>query len=172
MYRLRFIYVLLKSIVSPSKNLLSDFTLDFMAVPLIDTDYTRLFTQTYSLYMGLARWNFLFNSEFKTAALKKAWVPVTTSETITYKKSIKAFSHVKLVTRMLHWNERRFYLEHVFYVNGQVCAHAYVEGLVRSPAGHLKPTEVFTALGITRESPPMPEKMQGWVNMLSAPNAE
>src|SRR5687767_8174003 len=106
MYRLRFIYVLLKSLLSKKRNLLDDFELHFIAIPLIDTDFTRLFTQTYALYMSLARWNFLFNSEFRTVALKKAWVPVTTAETMTYRKSVKAFDRVTLVTRLLHWNDR------------------------------------------------------------------
>ena len=167
MYRLRFILVILKSLLSPTKGLMDDFELNFWAIPLIDTDYSRLFTQTYALYMGLARWNFLFNSEFKTAALKKAWVPVTTAETMTYTRSIKAFNHVKLVTRLIHWNDRRFYLEHIFYVNNQVYAHTYVEGLVRSPAGHLKPQEVFKALGVTKESPPLPAALQGWIDLIS-----
>ncbi len=168
MYRLRFAFVLLKSLLTRKKALLDNFELQFIALPLIDTDFTRLFTQTYSLYMGLARWNFLFNSEFRTVALKKAWVPVTTAETITYRKSIKAFDRVSLITRLLYWNDHRFYLEHVFYVKGKVCAHTYIEGLVRSPQGHLKPNEVFKALGVTRESPAIPEKMQGWVNSISS----
>jgi len=168
MYRLRFVVVILKSLLSPTKGLLDDFELHFWAIPLIDTDFSRLFTQTYALYMGLARWNFLFNSEFKTAALKKAWVPVTTAETMTYTKSIKAFDRVKLVTRLIHWNDRRFYLKHTFYVRGVECAHTYVEGLVRSPRGHLKPQEVFKALGVTKESPPLPEALQGWIDLIAA----
>lgn len=167
MYRLRFIYVLLKSLLSKKKGLLDDFELHFIALPLIDTDYTRLFTQTYSLYMGLARWNFLFNSEFRTVALKKACVPVTTAETITYRKSVKALDRVTLVTRLLHWNDHRFYLEHIFYVKGEVCAHTYIEGLVRGPKGHLKPNEVFKELGVTRQTPLLPEKIQGWVDSIS-----
>jgi acyl-CoA thioesterase FadM len=167
MYRLRFIYVLLKSLLSRKRNLLDDFELNFIAIPLIDTDFSRLFTQTYALYMGLARWNFLFNSEFRTVALKKAWVPVTTAETMTYRKSIKAFDRVSLITRLICWNERRFYVEHTFYVKGKVCAHTYIEGLVRSPKEHLKPNEVFKALGVTMESPPLPQKMQGWVESIS-----
>ena len=167
MYRLRFVYVIIKSLVSKPKGLLDNFELRFWAIPLIDTDFTRLFTQTYALYMGLARWNFLFNSEFKNVALKKAWVPVTTSETMTYKKSIKAFDRVSLVTNLVYWNDRRFYLEHVFYVKGEACARTYVEGLVRSTQGHLKPTDVFKALGVTRETPPMPDKMQGWVDSIA-----
>ena len=168
MYRLRFIYVLLKSLLTRKKDLLADFELTFIALPLIDTDFNRLFTHSYALYMGLARWNFLFNSEFRTVALKKAWVPVTTSETITYRKSVKAFDRVTLITRMVYWNERRFYLEHIFYVKGAVCAHTHIEGLVRSPKGHLKPNEVFKTLGVHRQSPPLPATIQGWVDSIPA----
>ena len=167
MYRLRFIYVLILSLLSRRRGLMDDFELNFTAIPLIDTDFSRLFTQTYALYMGLARWNFLFNSEFKTAALKNGWVPVTTAETMTYRRSVKVFNRVKLITKLLHWNDRRFYLEHTFYVNGEVYAHTYVEGLVRGPGGHLKPREVFQALGVTRESPPLPPRLQGWIDLIS-----
>jgi acyl-CoA thioesterase FadM len=167
MYRFRFIYVLIKSLLSKSRGLMDDFELNFIAIPFIDTDYSRLFTQTYALYMGLARWNFVFNSEFKMVALKKAWVPVTTAETMTYRKSVKAFNRVRLITRLLHWNDRRFYMEHVFYVNNEVYAHTFVEGLVRGPGGHLKPGEVFKTLGVTMQSPPLPDKLQGWIDLIS-----
>jgi acyl-CoA thioesterase FadM len=168
MYRWRFVYVMLKSLLSAKRGLLDDFVLHFRALPLIDTDFSRLFTQTYALYMGLARWNLLFNSEFRTAALKKGWAPVTTAETMTYRKSIKAFARVRLVTRIIHWNDRRFYIEHLFYVNNEVCAQTYVEGLIRSPKGPLKSGEAFAELGITRESPPLPDKLRGWVEGLRA----
>jgi acyl-CoA thioesterase FadM len=100
-------------------------------------------------------------------AIKKAWVPVTTAETMTYTRSVKAFDRVRLVTRLIHWNDRRFYLEHTFYVNDKEYAHTYVEGLVRSPQGHLKPQEVFRELGVTKESPPLPEALQGWIDLIS-----
>jgi acyl-CoA thioesterase FadM len=167
MYRLRFIYVLIMSLLSRRRGLMDDFELNFIAIPLIDTDFTRLFTQTYGLYMGLARWNFVFNSEFKVVAVKNAWVPVTTAETTTYRRSVKAFDKVRLVTRLLHWNDRRFYLEHTFYVKNQMCAQTYVEGLVRGPGGHLKPGEVFRVLGVAMDSPPLPEKLQGWIDLIA-----
>lgn len=170
MYRLRFIIVMLKSLLSSKKDLAADFELNFWAIPLFDTDVTRLFTQTYSQYMGLARWNLLFNSEFRTAAFQRGWVPVTTKETIVYKKSVKAFDRVKLVTRIVHWNDRRFYIEHVFYVKNNICAITYVEGLVKAPKGHIEPVEAFRQMGVTRISPPLPEAMQGWIDLIYEPH--
>ncbi len=170
MYRIRFVWVILKSLLSKKRTLSEDFVLHFWAVPLLDTDVSLLFTQTYAQWMGLARWNLLFNSEFRHFALKKGWLPVTTKETMKYKRSVKAFNRVKLTTRLLHWNDHRFYFEHIFTVKGKVKAITYVEGLVRGPKGHLRPKEAFAEMGVTRESPPLPTDMQGWIDLAYEPH--
>ncbi len=82
---------------------------------------------------------------------------------ITYKKSIRAFSKVTLRTRLLCWDDRRFYLEQIFYVNQEIYAHAYVEGSIRSPRGFLKPTEVFLDSGVKETSPEFPDAIQLWI---------
>ena len=170
MYRIRFVWVILKSFLSQKRGILEDLELTFWAVPLLDTDVKLLFTQTYNQYMGLARWNLVFNSEFRTGALKRGWVPVTTRETISYKRSIKAFDRVKLTTRLIHWNERRFYHEHIFTVKGEVRAICYLEGMLRGPKGHLKPEEAFQQLGVERKSPPLPPSLQGWIDLEYEPH--
>ena len=165
MYRLRFLGVMIRSLFSRKRALSEAFVLHFWAIPLLDTDFTLLFTQTYGQYMGLARWNLLFNSEFRNFALKKGWVPVTTRETIAYKRPVKAFDRVKLTTTVIYWNERRFYMEQRFEVQGKTKALAYVEGLVRSPKGHLKPAEAFAAMGLQRASPLIPEHLRAWMEL-------
>jgi len=91
---------------------------------------------------------------------------VTTKETIKYKRSIRAFDKVSLVTKIVHWNERRFYMEQAFFVKGEQRAVAYVEGLVKGPKGHIKPNEAFKALGINRAAPPLPENLKVWVDLV------
>jgi hypothetical protein len=86
MYRIRFIRVILQCFIQKPIALLDTFELHFIAIPLLDTDIERLFTQTYAQLMGLARWHFLFHSEFRNVALKKKWVPVTTADKIAYKR--------------------------------------------------------------------------------------
>lgn len=166
MYRFRFIKIILTALLFRSRRLLDDFEINFWALPFVDTDFSRLFTQTYALYMGLGRWHFVFNSEFRSVAIKKRWIPVTTAETIVYKRSIKAFSCVTLRTKLLCWDEKRFYLEQSFWVKGEVYASAYLQGLIRSPSGHLKPTEVFPAIGLSVESPPAPVQIESWKLLL------
>jgi acyl-CoA thioesterase FadM len=160
LYRLRFIVLIFRCLISQPKGLLEDFDLYFIAVPLIDTDITRMFTQTYAAYMGLARWHYIFASHFKKAAIRDHWAPVATTERIQYKRSIKAGEKVQLRTKMLCWDEKRFFLRQTFLVNGEERAFALVEGLVRGSTGVLKPTEAFKALGVSSPSPEMPEEIK------------
>jgi len=159
--------VILTSFVRKPRDLLDDFELNFWSVPFIDTDFSRLFTQTYALFMGLGRWNLVFNSQFRRAALKNRWVPVTTAETLSYRKSIKAFASVRLRTRLLCWDEKRFYLEQTFFIGDQVHAQAFVQGLIRGPNGHLRPTEFFQALGVENKSPEFPPHIRAWISSMN-----
>ena len=94
-----------------TRGLLDVYPKRFFAIPLIDSDAIRLFTHTYSVYAALCRWDFMFSSPFRNAALRRGWVPITTTEVFTYRRGITAFSLVTVKTRMLCWTERRFYLE-------------------------------------------------------------
>lgn len=165
MYRLRFCFIMLRCFFSKPKNILATFDLSFRALPFVDTDFTRLFTQTYSSWTGLGRWHYVFSSAFKQAALKNRWIPVTTAETITFKRSIKVGERVRVQTQLVCWNDRCFFMRQVFTVAGQVRAVAISEGIVRSPSGHLSPGEVFAIFGITDGSPAMPSEIEKWYSI-------
>jgi hypothetical protein len=160
MYRLRFLFTMIGCLLRPTRGLMDIYSKRFLALPLIDTDVSRLFTQTYALYMGLCRWHFMFSSPFRGAALRRGWAPITTAETITYKRAVRAFSRVTVQTRMLCWTEKRFYLEQLFLVRGEVHARCVLEGMIRGPRGVLSPLEAFGTLGFSGASPAMPEEVR------------
>jgi len=166
MYRLRFFWILLKSLFSKPKPIRSTFVLNFRVIPLLDTDFSRMFTHAYSAFMALGRWHYVFDSELRRVAIRNKWAPVTTSETMTYKRSIKAFSKVTLQTKLIAWNEHRFYLEQSFFVKGQLMASTLLEGLIRAPQGILKPGDVFAAAGMKEASPEFPEDLKKWAAFL------
>lgn len=166
MYRLRFIRIIMASLFSKPKKISDTFDLTFRVIPLLDTDFTRMFTHAYGAFMGLARWQYVFGSHLRDTALKNKWAPVTTSDTITYQRSIKAFSKITVRTRLITWTERRFYLEHLFLVGGKQAAHCYVEGLIRAPQGMMRPGDVFAASGLTEVAPEFPEGLKKWTVFL------
>ena len=168
MYRVRFFITLVKCFLTPTLKLDDTFNLSFIAIPFIDTDFSRLFTQTYSLYMGISRWHYVFHSQFRNFAIKRGWAPVTTAETIEYKKSIKAWDKVTVETKLLCWNSKRFYLSQKFLVRGNIHALCYVEGLIRGPEGILEPPRVFHAVGLATSSPSEPVEIQKWIQARQA----
>ena len=157
MYRVRFLLMIMRCLIGAMAPVEKERCLSFRAIPLIDTDITRMFTHSYALFMGLARWHLLFGSQFRKLALRHKWAPVTTGEIINYRRSIRAFQKFELRTRVIYWDENRFYVEQSFNVSGQMFVSALVEGLVRSPHGVLEPGEVFAKAGYEG---PVPEPSQ------------
>jgi acyl-CoA thioesterase FadM len=123
-----------------------------------------MFTHSYVLLMGLARWHWLFGSQFRKLALQLAlrdkWVPVTTREMINYRRSIRAFQKFELRTRVIYWDENRLYVEQSFYVSGEMYVSALVEGAVRSPQGVLSPAALFARAGYDGPAPEPSQEMK------------
>ena len=159
MYRLRFLFLIIRCLITSPVELLSKRKLRFLALPFIDTDVTRVFTHSYSIFMALARWDLMFGSEFRPLAIKNKWVPITTAETITYRRSIQAFERFEVVTEIVHWDEQRFYIEHRFMCKGKLCLRALVEGMIRGPDGVIGPQEMFTQTGDIGQLPEISEQL-------------
>ena len=98
MYRVRFLLMIMRCLIGAMAPVEKERCLSFRAIPLIDTDITRMFTHSYALFMGLARWHLLFGSQFRKLALRHKWAPVTTGEIINYRRSIRAFQKFELRT--------------------------------------------------------------------------
>jgi acyl-CoA thioesterase FadM len=142
--------------------MLEEYEIGFRVLPFLDTDVTRLFTQTYAVYTALARWHYIFSSEIGPIAIKNKWIPVTIAETFTFRRSIRNLEKVRVRTEMVCWNQHGFFLRQTFLVKGEVRAIAYTEGVVRAPSGHLKPAEAFRLAGMDRPSPEMLEDVRLW----------
>ena len=166
MYRLRFLAILLRCLISEKAPVDRERRLFFRAIPLIDTDFNRMFTHSYALFMGLARWHLLFGSQFRNLALRHKWAPVTTCELINYKRAIRAFQRFELRTRVIHWDEERFYVEQYFDVDGQTFVATLVQGLVRGPQGILKPRDVFAQAGYEGPAPEASQETKEQIALL------
>jgi hypothetical protein len=163
---------MLKCLLSKKGNMLDSYHISFRALPLIDTDVSRLFSQAYTTFTGLARWHFIFSSEIGPVAVRNRWIPVTVAETVSFKRSIKSFEKIDLRTEIVCWNEKCFFIRQTFSVKGETRAIAYSEGIVRGPTGHLKPAEAFKIFGAHIQSPEIPEQMRLWHAMHQIESSE
>lgn len=165
MYRLRFLWIMLKCFLTKPKGLMEPYDLHFYAMPFIDTDVTRLFTHAYASMTALGRWHYVFASDFRSIALKRKWLPVTIAETLRFKRSVRWGEKVTMRTEVVGWNEKAFFLRQTFFVRDEERAVCYTEGIVRSPQGPLRPGQVFATSGIELASPPLPEEVARWHSM-------
>jgi len=164
MYRVRFLLMIVRCLIGATAPVERERCLSFRAIPFIDTDVTCMFTHSYALLMGLARWHWLFSSQFRKVALQLAlrdkWIPVTTGEIVNYRRSIRAFQKFELRTRVIYWDENRFYADQSFNVSGEMFVSALVEGAVRSPQGVLSPAALFAQAGYDGPPPEPSQEMK------------
>jgi acyl-CoA thioesterase FadM len=160
MYRVRFLRMMMRCLIGATAPVEKERCLSFRAIPFIDTDITRMFTHSYALFMGLARWHLVFGSQLLKLALRHKWIPLNTGEIINYRRSIRAFQKFELRTQVIYWDENRFYLEQSFDVSGQTFVSALVEAAVRSPQGVLEPGEVLAKAGYEGPVPDPSKEMK------------
>ena len=95
--------------------------------------------------------------------LRMKWRPLVGGTMITYRKSLQPFERFRVRSRVLCWDEKWFYFDHIVEKsNGELAAHATVRGLVRGPRGNVPPAEFVALTGKPVPSPPIPPYISRW----------
>lgn len=114
-------------------------------------------------FMDVARMELLGRMRALRPLLRRAWRPVMGGCTVRYRRSILPFERFDIRSRVLGWDQKWFYIEHIVERNGQFCAVGTVRTLIRSKDGNIAPPEVLELLGEKdRPSPELPEFVRRW----------
>lgn len=116
----------------------------------------------YLTLMDLGRIDLMLRNGIGRLALRRGWRPVIGSAMIRYRRSLEPFDRYGLVSRVLAWDDRWFFVEQRFERDGQAVAVAAVKGLMLSKGVRVPTGEVLRALGAEVESPPIPEAIRLW----------
>ena len=100
---------------------------------------------------------------FLTLIRKKGWRPVLGGAVIRFKAPVHVFEKCTLRTRILGWDEKWFYMEHRLEVRGGLAALSIGKGLFRLPGESVPSVEMAQALGVTPQSPPLPDYAADWI---------
>ena len=112
-------------------------------------------------FMDVARMDLLSRMRLIQPLLKRGWRPVMGGITVRYRRSVLPFERFDIRSRVLGWDEKWFYIEHVVEKKGVFCAQAYVRTVIRKKDSSATPAEVLALLGADGlASPPLPEL--GW----------
>jgi len=124
---------------------------------------SSMMAHAFTRAFALGRYQVMFGSEFRRIAIKRKWFPMTIAEMSTLSKPVFMFERFSVTSQIVCWTDRRIYAEQKIVVRGEVRARCIVEGLPFSPRGKLTPAQMFDALALHIESPPIPVDIALWI---------
>lgn len=119
----------------------------------------------YLTFMDLGRVHLMRQVRLIGHIFKNRWMPVLTGAEINFLRSLAPLQKFDLVTRIVTWDEKYFYLEQRFESRGQLCAHGFVKGLFLGPLGKVGNAEVMAATGYALAPPAMPDELRIWAEL-------
>lgn len=118
----------------------------------------------YLSLMDLGRLDWLARTGLLKIILARKWTPLVGAATIQFRKSLLPFRLFELKTRAVCWNEKWFFFEQEFDVQGEMAARAFVKALLRDSAGNIPPARVLETVTTTPAAPAMPKDLQLWLD--------
>lgn len=169
----RFLIATILGALRPRIDVLGTAVTRFTALPT-DCDLNfHLNAGRFISFMDVARMDFLTRTRLIGPLLRQRWRPLMGGIVVRYRRSILPLRRFEIRSRIVGWDEKWFYVEHMVVKkglkkkgirDGALCAHAYVRTLVQKRAGgNATPREVLALAG--REevpSPPLPEFVVAW----------
>lgn len=91
------------------------------------------------------------------------WGMTVAGNTTRYRRRVRMFDRVTMVSRALGWDARFLYMEQSMWRNGDCTSHMLIRSAVTSKAGIVSPARVIAAMGQPADSPPLPDWVQAWI---------
>ena len=101
------------------------------------------------------------------AIVGNGWGMTVAGSTVRYRRRVRAFHRVQMVSRFLGWDRRFFYMEQSMWREGEALNHILLRLAVTSAEGIVPPARVLEALGHEGDGP-----LPGWVEAWSGAEAE
>lgn len=98
-----------------------------------------------------------------SALKKKGWGMTVAGNTVRYRRRVKAFDRVQIVSRCIGWDNRFLYVEQSMWNGTECTSQQIVRGAVTSAAGIVPPERLMAAMGHQGESPALPDWVAAWI---------
>ena len=115
----------------------------------------------YMALMDLGRLDLIVRSGLWRTVFKLHWQPVIAAALVRFKKPLKPFQPFTMTSRVLSWDERWIYIEHIIETDRAVACHAVVRGAFVRKGQVIPPQEVVNRTG-GGVSAPLPNWVTAW----------
>jgi len=120
----------------------------------------------YLQIMDVARAEWMMQTGVASAIRKNRWNPILGGGFIRFRHSMKLWQSYRVLTRLLGWDKRWFYLEHCFYDSQQrYVAVGVTRAGLRKNGAWVMAYEVAEVVEPGAESPEIPEHVLEWLEL-------
>ena len=161
---IRFLITMLASRFRPRIDPLGSAVVRFTVLPH-DCDLNiHLNAGRFLSFMDIARVELLARMRVLLPVIRKGWRPVVGGIVVRYRRSLLPFERFSITSRVLGWDDKWFYIEHVLdRPDGSLAAIGHSRTLLRNRSGPVHPRELLALMGMAeRESPPLSEFVLQW----------
>jgi acyl-CoA thioesterase FadM len=116
----------------------------------------------YLTFMDLGRVHLLAQIGLLGALWRRRWAPVLSAAEINFIRPLHPLRRFELVTRLLTWDDKYFYIEQRFLAAGRLCAVGMVKGLFLHRQERVESRAVLAALGLDLPAPDLPAVVRHW----------
>lgn len=118
----------------------------------------------YFSFMDIARIELLARMRVLRPVIKRGWRPIVGGGVVRYRRSIQPFERFAIRSRVLGWDEKWFYIEHILERgDGSLAAIGTVRTLLRGDGRNVEPRELMELMSAGElQSPPLPEFVEQW----------
>lgn len=125
----------------------------------------------YLTFMDLGRLHLLASLGMLRPLIQRRWMPVLGAAEMSFVRPLDPWQRFELVTRLLGWDAKYFYLEQRFEAAGRLCATGTVRGLFMRGRERVPSQAVADLWQPGLASPLLPARIQQWNALLEAKKA-
>jgi acyl-CoA thioesterase FadM len=119
----------------------------------------------YLTFMDLGRMHLIAQIGFLGKLFRLRWAPVLSAAEMSFIRPLKPLQKFDLVTRLLTWDEKYFYIEQRFVAGGRLHATGMVKGLFLHGRERVESRVVLEMLGLDAAAPDMPGAVRHWIGL-------
>lgn len=159
----RFLLAIGRSRFRPKLAPLEESVVRFTALPN-DCDLNfHLNAGRYVSFMDISRVELIGRMRLLGGVLRRGWRPVIGGAVVRYRRSVLPFERFDIRTRLVAWDEKWFYIEHVLEVRGELCAIGHMRTVFRGAKGTVAPRDVLALVKMEdMPSPALPPFLAQW----------
>ena len=166
---IRLILCIIKSLLRPKMDVIDACSMRFHVLPN-DLDFNmHMNNGRYLTIMDLGRLEMLIRTGMVKRVTDRSHAPVVGAAKIRYRLPLMPFQPYDLVTRVIYWDDQWAYIEQRFVIAkgdkaGAVAAIGVVKVSLYDRINKRRPDprEFMKGLGLTHQSPPMPDYIKDW----------